>query len=134
MSHPTTVSDITSQNGFRVEPRSTPSKPIGARTRARVGVILLLVAAVLAAACAPADEGLQEKETTTTASDDRDETAAGGQADEDTDGSGDGDGGATGDTIPGPLEPSITEEEVACLLYTSPSPRDRTRSRMPSSA
>ena len=26
------------------------------------------------------------------------------------------------------------EELVACLLYTSPSPRDRTRSRMPSSA
>ena len=25
-------------------------------------------------------------------------------------------------------------EVVACLLYTSPSPRDRTRSRMPSSA
>ena len=25
-------------------------------------------------------------------------------------------------------------EHVACLLYTSPSPRDRTRSRMPSSA
>ena len=25
-------------------------------------------------------------------------------------------------------------EEEACLLYTSPSPRDRTRSRMPSSA
>eukprot|EP00656_Telonema_subtile_P052461 TRINITY_DN7322_c0_g1_i2.p1 TRINITY_DN7322_c0_g1~~TRINITY_DN7322_c0_g1_i2.p1 ORF type:complete len:126 (-),score=34.98 TRINITY_DN7322_c0_g1_i2:41-418(-) len=25
-------------------------------------------------------------------------------------------------------------ESVACLLYTSPSPRDRTRSRMPSSA
>ena len=24
--------------------------------------------------------------------------------------------------------------EIACLLYTSPSPRDRTRSRMPSSA
>ena len=24
--------------------------------------------------------------------------------------------------------------EMACLLYTSPSPRDRTRSRMPSSA
>ena len=23
---------------------------------------------------------------------------------------------------------------IACLLYTSPSPRDRTRSRMPSSA
>ena len=27
-----------------------------------------------------------------------------------------------------------TEVESACLLYTSPSPRDRTRSRMPSSA
>ena len=26
------------------------------------------------------------------------------------------------------------EEMSACLLYTSPSPRDRTRSRMPSSA
>ena len=26
------------------------------------------------------------------------------------------------------------EEELICLLYTSPSPRDRTRSRMPSSA
>ena len=26
------------------------------------------------------------------------------------------------------------EEEINCLLYTSPSPRDRTRSRMPSSA
>ena len=25
-------------------------------------------------------------------------------------------------------------EEINCLLYTSPSPRDRTRSRMPSSA
>ena len=25
-------------------------------------------------------------------------------------------------------------ERIACLLYTSPSPRDRTRSRMPSSA
>ena len=25
-------------------------------------------------------------------------------------------------------------EEITCLLYTSPSPRDRTRSRMPSSA
>ena len=35
-------------------------------------------------------------------------------------------------------DPEITEEEIAtkhtCLLYTSPSPRDRTRSRMPSSA
>ena len=27
-----------------------------------------------------------------------------------------------------------TPEGVICLLYTSPSPRDRTRSRMPSSA
>ena len=27
-----------------------------------------------------------------------------------------------------------TNEFIACLLYTSPSPRDRTRSRMPSSA
>ena len=27
-----------------------------------------------------------------------------------------------------------TENQQACLLYTSPSPRDRTRSRMPSSA
>ena len=26
------------------------------------------------------------------------------------------------------------EQDVACLLYTSPSPRDRTRYRMPSSA
>ena len=28
----------------------------------------------------------------------------------------------------------IDTEKAACLLYTSPSPRDRTRSRMPSSA
>ena len=28
----------------------------------------------------------------------------------------------------------LAEEGVRCLLYTSPSPRDRTRSRMPSSA
>ena len=27
-----------------------------------------------------------------------------------------------------------TNEYLVCLLYTSPSPRDRTRSRMPSSA
>ena len=26
------------------------------------------------------------------------------------------------------------DQRTACLLYTSPSPRDRTRSRMPSSA
>ena len=30
--------------------------------------------------------------------------------------------------------PEQTEVSFACLLYTSPSPRDRTRSRMPSSA
>ena len=29
---------------------------------------------------------------------------------------------------------AIPKEEYDCLLYTSPSPRDRTRSRMPSSA
>ena len=28
----------------------------------------------------------------------------------------------------------VTAENYSCLLYTSPSPRDRTRSRMPSSA
>ena len=28
----------------------------------------------------------------------------------------------------------LTEEEGRCLLYTSPSPRDRQKSRMPSSA
>ena len=31
-------------------------------------------------------------------------------------------------------QPSPDTTPVACLLYTSPSPRDRTRSRMPSSA
>ena len=30
--------------------------------------------------------------------------------------------------------PSASDILKACLLYTSPSPRDRTRSRMPSSA
>ena len=29
---------------------------------------------------------------------------------------------------------AMTDGANACLLYTSPSPRDRTRSRMPSSA
>ena len=29
---------------------------------------------------------------------------------------------------------SFSGENITCLLYTSPSPRDRTRSRMPSSA
>ena len=28
----------------------------------------------------------------------------------------------------------VSKEDISCLLYTSPSPRDRTRSRMPSSA
>ena len=32
------------------------------------------------------------------------------------------------------FSPSIIEPALICLLYTSPSPRDRTRSRMPSSA
>ena len=31
-------------------------------------------------------------------------------------------------------EKPIAEHATICLLYTSPSPRDRTRSRMPSSA
>ena len=31
-------------------------------------------------------------------------------------------------------DPARVEQVIACLLYTSPSPRDRTRSRMPSSA
>ena len=35
-------------------------------------------------------------------------------------------------TMDGYLDP--TERDNFCLLYTSPSPRDRTRSRMPSSA
>ena len=34
--------------------------------------------------------------------------------------------------VRGPIHPSLVP--VTCLLYTSPSPRDRTRSRMPSSA
>ena len=37
--------------------------------------------------------------------------------------------------LPVPREPiRIVENAEGCLLYTSPSPRDRTRSRMPSSA
>ena len=28
----------------------------------------------------------------------------------------------------------LVSDDITCLLYTSPSPRDRTRSRMPSSA
>ena len=33
-----------------------------------------------------------------------------------------------------PLEPAVLEQLTACLLYTSPSPRDLSTSRMPSSA
>ena len=36
--------------------------------------------------------------------------------------------------IKGKFKKTITEPTSICLLYTSPSPRDRTRSRMPSSA
>ena len=32
------------------------------------------------------------------------------------------------------LSGTLPDQEAGCLLYTSPSPRDRTRSRMPSSA
>ena len=32
------------------------------------------------------------------------------------------------------VPPAALDEAYRCLLYTSPSPRDRTRSRMPSSA
>ena len=31
-------------------------------------------------------------------------------------------------------DPGVADKTYICLLYTSPSPRDRTRSRMPSSA
>ena len=34
----------------------------------------------------------------------------------------------------GPTHDDITAKSIACLLYTSPSPRDRQKSRMPSSA
>ena len=32
------------------------------------------------------------------------------------------------------IKAGVDPESLTCLLYTSPSPRDRTRSRMPSSA
>ena len=35
---------------------------------------------------------------------------------------------------PAETKPAETAKPKPCLLYTSPSPRDRTRSRMPSSA
>ena len=37
-------------------------------------------------------------------------------------------------TLVGELLPPLITDPPLCLLYTSPSPRDRTRSRMPSSA
>ena len=37
-------------------------------------------------------------------------------------------------TVRAAAQPQTPTEGGACLLYTSPSPRDRTRSRMPSSA
>ena len=47
--------------------------------------------------------------------------------------------GNSGDLNPGDVQwmtagRGIIHSELPCLLYTSPSPRDRTRSRMPSSA
>ena len=33
-----------------------------------------------------------------------------------------------------PVSPLVSPTQRSCLLYTSPSPRDRTRYRMPSSA
>ena len=44
-----------------------------------------------------------------------------------------GDSGDTSDLI-GRLPDILSDGSRTCLLYTSPSPRDRTRSRMPSSA
>ena len=32
------------------------------------------------------------------------------------------------------IREKLFKRDISCLLYTSPSPRDRTRSRMPSSA
>ena len=38
------------------------------------------------------------------------------------------------DILHAALDAQTSSESIICLLYTSPSPRDRTRSRMPSSA
>ena len=38
------------------------------------------------------------------------------------------------DSDSGDLIELVASDKSTCLLYTSPSPRDRTRSRMPSSA
>ena len=44
-------------------------------------------------------------------------------------------GAATWEALSGrPVTTQVWESVHTCLLYTSPSPRDRTRSRMPSSA
>ena len=40
----------------------------------------------------------------------------------------------TGGTTYSSRKTKTVNKSIACLLYTSPSPRDRTRSRMPSSA
>ena len=40
----------------------------------------------------------------------------------------------TGANIKGPIPLPTKIERYTCLLYTSPSPRDRQKSRMPSSA
>ena len=42
--------------------------------------------------------------------------------------------GFTGHGVSELLRPELLAEDVVCLLYTSPSPRDRQKSRMPSSA
>ena len=36
--------------------------------------------------------------------------------------------------LPGAFTPTCSAKHLPCLLYTSPSPRDRQKSRMPSSA
>ena len=40
----------------------------------------------------------------------------------------------TGDRPLAAVDPAVRTDYYSCLSYTSPSPRDRTRSRMPSSA
>eukprot|EP00657_Telonema_sp_P-1_P011232 TRINITY_DN616_c0_g1_i1.p1 TRINITY_DN616_c0_g1~~TRINITY_DN616_c0_g1_i1.p1 ORF type:complete len:131 (-),score=46.26 TRINITY_DN616_c0_g1_i1:84-476(-) len=42
--------------------------------------------------------------------------------------------GSVGDSLKDYDEDTSSSDDDGCLLYTSPSPRDRTRSRMPSSA
>ena len=40
----------------------------------------------------------------------------------------------SGSSKPSGMKAALKSQSDSCLLYTSPSPRDRTRSRMPSSA